>query len=266
VYTRSSDGDIHDGPFTWGAPDSVFDTGPLERLIARHVTAETIARVADAHRAGRRLYVATVDLDAGELVIWPLSKLAAEQGNAGLTRFRRILLAAAAIPVVFPPVRIDGDLHVDAGLREAVFLRRAMLGMSRAYASACEPEAGSAPMVWTIVNGRLEIDPQAVGDNLIDIGARSLGIYTQSLQFSNLREVAELAAGNRPAFGFRYTSIPAEVEDRLPDAAALGPMFDRKRMARLYSTGRELARGSKAWHAGPPKADEDPPVQWTSVK
>jgi len=258
VYTKTSDADVHDGPFTWGAPDSVFDTGPLERLIAQYVSAQTLARVAAAHRGGRRLYVATVDLDAGDLVIWPLSKIACEQGPQAVEGFRKILLAAAAIPVVFPPVRIDGDLHVDAGLREAVFLRRAMLGMSKAYDATRPHDATAPPVVWAIVNGRLEIDPQPVGDNLIDIGTRSLGIYTQSLEFLSVREIAHLAAANRPAFGFRYASIPAALDDEVPDPEPLGPMFEPRRMSRLYAAGREMSRRGQAWHEGPPPADEDP--------
>jgi predicted patatin/cPLA2 family phospholipase len=259
VYTKTRDPDIHDGPFTWGAPDSIFDTGPLERLIAKHVTTEAIARVAAAHRSGRRLYVATVDLDAGDLVIWPLSKIAAEGGPEAAERFRKILLATAAIPVVFPPVRIDGDLHVDAGLRETVFLRRAMLGVSKAYGATRPHDAGTpAPAVWAIVNGRLQIDPTPVDDNLVDIGRRSLGIYTQSLEFLSVREIAHIAASNHPAFEFRYASIPAALEEESPETNPLKPMFEPKRMSLLYAAGREMAQGQKAWHEGPPPVDEDP--------
>src|SRR5204862_815755 len=111
VYTNLRDADVMDGPFTLGKPNSVFDTGPLRRLIARHVTPDAVRRVAAAHRQGRRLYAATVELDSGSLVVWPLSKVAADAcpaaaaaaddttaavDPAGLDRFRQILLAAAA--------------------------------------------------------------------------------------------------------------------------------------------------------------------------
>jgi len=259
VYTKTRDPDVHDGPFTVGVPDSIFDTGPLERLIARHVTADTIARVAAAHRSGRRLYVATVDLDAGELVIWPLSKIAAGQGPACLARFRKILLAAASVPVVFPPVRIDGDLQVDAGLREAVFLRQAMLGMSKAYQATRALDAAAAPpTVWAIVNSRLGIDPKPIDDNLIDIGGRSLTIYTQSLQFFNLREIAHLAAANHPAFAFRYASVPPELDSDEAQQNLSGPMFDPGQMSRLYAAGEQMALDRSAWHEGSPRVDNDP--------
>ena len=261
VYTRTRDADVHDGPFTIGPPDSVFDTGPLKRLIARRVTDETIDRVAAAHRAGRRLYVATVDLDAGAVVIWPLSRIAAAGGPGHRERFRQILLAAASIPVFFPPVRIDGDLHVDAGLREAVFLREAMLGLARAYdampADARRRDGGDPPVVWAIINDKLEIAPQAVGDDLVDIGARSLMLFTQSLLFFNVRGVAHVAAAHDPPFVFRYVSVPSDVEDD-PGPSVFEPMFDPRRMQRLYAAGAARGVRGNAWRQGPPPPDDDP--------
>jgi hypothetical protein len=257
VYTNSRDEDIHGSPFEIGPPDSVVDTAPLRKLIARYVTPQAIARVAEAHRAGRRLYVATVDLDAGELVIWPLSKIAAEGGPGSVERFQKILLATASVPVFFPPVRIDGDLHVDAGLKEALFLRRAMLGLSQAYDSMRAAAASSSPpTIWAVVNERLDIQPRAMHDDLIDIGMRSLEMYTQSLEFANVREIALLAAAHQPAFAFRCVSLPinADQEDRDP----LGPIFDPVRMKRLYAIGQTMMHDSGGWHEGTPHGDDDP--------
>lgn len=262
VYTRTRDADIHGGVIYVGHPDSVFDTAPLKRLIARYVTDQTIDRVAQAHREGRRLYVATVDLDAGAVVIWPLSKIAAERRPEYCERFRQILLAAASIPVFFPPVRIDGDLHVDAGLREAVFLREAMLGLARAYdgiPADSRRRAVDPPTVWTIVNQRLEIAPQAVGDDLPDIGLRSLTLFTQSLTFFNVREVAHVTASHDPPFVFRFVSVPADVEDDA-SPALLKPMFDPRVMQHLYEVGAARGADLHAWRQGPPRADDDPDI------
>jgi hypothetical protein len=267
VYTQTRDGDVMDGPFTPGPPNSVFDTGPLRRLIARHVTREVIGRVAAAHQEGRRLYVATVELDTGSVVVWPLSRIAADAvspggtGKAGIERFRSVLLAAAAIPVVFPPVEIDGGLHVDAGLREALFLRAGMLGENeQGPGNGTSPDPGyQPPTVYAIVNGKLHTEPQAVGNNLVSIGARSLFVYTESLLLFNLRDVAHLAASHDPPFRFRYVAIP----DALDDAGGprlFGSMFDPATMGRLYRAGREAAgQPGDFWHEGLPALDDDPP-------
>src|SRR5437667_9160808 len=157
VYTTIRDKDVFDCPFNFSPANSVFDTAPLKRLIAKHVTPQAFRRVATAHREGRRLYVTTVELESGGVYIWPLSKIAFdaiyptssssvhpaadpseadEVDSAAIDRFRQILLAAATIPVFFPPVEIDGGLHFDAGLREAISLRLFMLGLHRAAESA----------------------------------------------------------------------------------------------------------------------------------
>jgi len=265
VYTHLRDRDVMDGPFTPGPPDSVFDTRPLRALIARRVTPDAIRRVADAHHHGRRLYVATVDLDTGASVIWPLSRIAADavDGNsaekldAGVKRFRNILLAAASIPVLFPPVEIDGGLHVDAGIREAIFLRQAMLGLAHAYddsiATNAQPRP-SPPTVWAVVNGTLQTQPQAVDDDLLHIGARSLDLYTQSLQVFNLRDAAHLAAAHTPPFQFNWIAEPKDLDDP-PGPGLFSPMFDPPVMTHLYTTGQSLGRDPRAWRRGLPALD-----------
>src|SRR5882672_4283645 len=192
VYTTIRDKDVFGGPFNF-SPNSVFETAPLKRLIAKHVTPHAFRRVAAAHREGRRLYVTTVELESGSVYLWPLSKIAfdavrpsssstanpaadpseaEEIDPAGIERFRQILLATAAIPVFFPPVEIDGGLHFDAGLREAISLRLFMLGLHRAAEAAClKPSAdqnpadkpaanNSPPTVWAILNGKLRSPPE----------------------------------------------------------------------------------------------------------
>ena len=76
VYTTIRDKDVFGCPFNFSPPNSVFDTAPLKRLIAKHVTPQAFRRVATAHREGRRLYVTTVELESGGVYIWPLSKIA----------------------------------------------------------------------------------------------------------------------------------------------------------------------------------------------
>jgi predicted acylesterase/phospholipase RssA len=259
LYTHLRDDDVHAGAFSAGSPVAVFDTTPLKQLIARHVTSETLDRIAAAHRQGRRLYVATVDLDAGAVLIWPMSRIAAGSSPDRLDRFRQILLAAAAIPVLFAPVRIDGDLHVDAGMRETVFLRRAMLGFTRAFDATRDRHAGiRPPTVWAIINRKLGVSPREIAPNVVDIGSRSLSLFALSLQFANIRDIAQIAAAHNPPFTFRYVAIPQVVPDPLNNPQMLKPMFDPAVMAPLYQAGESSGKNPASWHDGPPQADDDP--------
>ena len=283
VYTTIRDKDVFEGPFNF--PNSVFDTAPLKRLIAKHVTPHVLRRIAAAHREGRRLYVTTVELESGGVYIWPLSKIAFdaihpssnpadpseadEIDPAGIERLRKILLAAAAIPVFFPPVEIDRGLHFDAGLREAISLRLFMLGLHRAAEAAClKPSAdrnpadksandNSPPTVWAILNGKLRSPPERVGNNLLSVGARSLEIYNETVVILSLRDAAHIAATHNRPFQFRWLSEPNEL-DAGPGPGLFRSMFDPTITKRLYTAGQPLGQaGAPAWKQGPPPLDAD---------
>jgi predicted patatin/cPLA2 family phospholipase len=272
VYTTLRDKDVFEGLFK---ASSVFDTAPLKRLIAKHVTPYTLRRVAAAHRDGRRIYVTTVELESGSVCIWSLGKIASDAvypsstSTAGaapgetdeiapgaIERFRQILLAAAAIPVFFPPVEIDGGLHFDAGLREAVSLRLFMLGPDRGPRD--ETLADNSPaMVWAILNGKLRSPPAAVGNGLLSVGTRSLEVYNESVVILSLRDAAHVAASHDPPFQFRWLSEPDDL-DAGPGPGLFHPMFDPTVMKRLYAAGEPLGQaGSSAWNKGPPRLDAD---------
>lgn len=78
VYTTTSTKDIVKKrrilPALLG--DSMTDTQPLKELIAMYFGAEMIDAVAKEHKKGRRLYVGTVNLDAGRPVIWNIGAIA----------------------------------------------------------------------------------------------------------------------------------------------------------------------------------------------
>jgi len=109
--------------------ESLADTGPLAALITRHVDAELMRRVAEAHDRGRRLYIGTVDLDSLGFVVWNMGLIAKTDRPEALDLFRQVMLASASIPIVFPPVYFDvvadgrryDEMHVDGGVGARVF-------------------------------------------------------------------------------------------------------------------------------------------------
>ena len=122
MYTQITKKDIHleRGVFNlvFGA-DSLSDTAPLRALIAKHITAETLERVAAAYDDNRFLLVGTTNIDYGQTWVWNMS-LIAKDGNLEL--YREVLLASASFPIVFPPVEIDGHLFVDGAARSNVVI------------------------------------------------------------------------------------------------------------------------------------------------
>ena len=118
AYTEYNAGDIFEDVKT---PESLVDTWPLKRLIAKEVTPELLAAVAEGHKAGRRLFVATTNLDASRGVVWNMGAIAARGDEAALKLFRDILLASTAIP---GPVSAGSDRRRDERKAEQGDARR----------------------------------------------------------------------------------------------------------------------------------------------
>jgi NTE family protein len=93
--------------------DHVYDSSGLARIVRDHIPVRDLADLPV------RLEVATTDLNEGEPRWW-------SSGNPV-----DILCASAALPGIFPPVRLDGHLHVDGGVLSPIPVQRAIdLGAS----------------------------------------------------------------------------------------------------------------------------------------
>ncbi len=88
---------------------SLFEAAPLRQLIAKYVTPDVIAAVADQYRRGRRLFIVTTNLDAQRTAIWDMGRIAASSDPRAPGLFRDVIEASASIPGIFSPVLIDVD-------------------------------------------------------------------------------------------------------------------------------------------------------------
>ncbi|MFN9212644.1 MAG: patatin-like phospholipase family protein [Betaproteobacteria bacterium] len=130
--------------------ESLADTGPLADTLNEQIDAAFLERIAAEHRRGRRLYVATTDLDAQRFVIWNLGAIAASGHPQALDFFRRAILASASIPVVFPPVffqveadgRRSDEIHVYGAVVTRMFYNGGLL-----YLAAAQMAAGRTTVV-----------------------------------------------------------------------------------------------------------------------
>lgn len=88
------------------SPCGLAHHNALFLLVDHFVTPQMIEAVAHEDATGRRLVVATTDLDKHETVLWKLGEIARQGGPAGRRLFRDVLTASASVPGVFPPVLI----------------------------------------------------------------------------------------------------------------------------------------------------------------
>ena len=239
IYTHISNQDIqspHNKLFAILFSNALNSTAPLKASLKKYVTNEKIDRIAnDADR--RKLFVASVNLDSGKLVIWDLTAIAkaarAETHEPEKSQkydfFREVMRASAAAPALYPPVNLNGSLHCDGGVRASLFIDKYFVPAIKGGSQ------GGQGDLYAINNGKIGMADQVTQDCIVPIGSRAVAcLLNQNGVDSVLR--ARLAAHDAK-YNFHLSYIPDDV-DELPSFE-----FDSKEMTRLFEAGE--ARGKQ---------------------
>lgn len=223
--------------------ESLYDTAPLKTLIDGIVDQEMLNAIAAEHEKGRRLYVATTDLDAGQVVVWDMGGIASSDYSDRLELYRQILLSSAALPGLFKPVYIPGKkgryhMHVDGGVKAPILLRSFMVGSKKKKRT-----------VYVLVNGKLSLTAGAppVDANFKDISLRSISELMRGLYYKTIYQgyVTTKNAGSK----FKIAYLPDEV----PTGSAME--FNNKEMRRLFRVGYKMGGDLKSWGNEPPRLE-----------
>lgn len=248
VYTTVSSDDIYRKKGLKGVfSDSLLDYTPLKDKIESLVTEELLERVAREHHAGRRLYVATTNLDSGEVVVWDMGYIAASGHPDRVKIYQKVLLASAAVPGLFQPVYIRPSestearqMHVDGGVKSPVLLRAFMLKQPAARRN-----------VYVIVNSHMKLlnADKAVEPEVLDISRKSI---TELLRGLLQRTVYQAYVTSRQSkASFNLISIP----DHAPSAKD-GLTFEPAVMKRQFELGRDFGRAGGGWMSEPPRLED----------
>lgn len=237
--------------------DSIADSAPLRTLLENTITLDIIEKVAQAHTAGRRLFVGTVDLDNGDMIVWDMGAIAQGRNQQALEKYHDILMAASAVPVLLPPVEIEyttstGELyeglHVDGGLREIVFFRHFMADLGDSL-----PEPGSSPdknRLTIIVNGKIGLGYNCIDTHWIPIAKRTLGASLDETASNGVLRAYLIACAENMDFQLM----------RIPDDIEIDPIettFNTATMQMLIEKGRELAQLDPIpYETSPPFAED----------
>ena len=229
AYTEVTAADVFEAGGSTG--ESFVNSWPLREFIAKQITPQLIADVAAAHRAGRRLFVVTTDLDSQRSVVWNMGAIAVHGGADATKLFSAVLLASASVPGGFPPVLIDveaygkrfQEMHVDGGLGGQFFVAPAALMQSTSQYRL------PATKLYIVVNTSMQRDFKVVDRFAPTILTQSIGMAVPvdtSLMIDRLYIVAK-----RNGIDFNIASIPASF-----NFPAKGP-FDPAYMKALYLVG-----------------------------
>jgi predicted acylesterase/phospholipase RssA len=235
--------------FTYNVPgllegSALADNAPLARLIEKYVDDAFVQEIARERIKGRILLIGTTNLDTQRPVLWDMGRIALSNNREAIPLFRKILLASATLPGVFPPVRIQvrlagqsyDELHVDGGVTRQVFIAPSTFS----FASRGRP----APRLFVIKNGKIDPEWQSVSENVLSITQRSISTLIKNQGIGDLYRIYSIA--RRDGIDFNLASIPRDFANNSQEP------FDQKYMIALFDRGYDLASHTYSWMKAPP--------------
>jgi len=227
---------------------SFYSNVALHGLVDTYVTDDMLQAIAAEHRRGRRLLIATTNLDTEETVIWDMGAIASRGGDAARDLFRNVMVASASIPGVFPPTLIEiagpksekggrhlSEMHVDGGVTTPFFVAPESLLLWTADKGAARPGR-----LYVIVNGKVGGSFGFTKGGAVSIVGRSWDAMSKALMRTHL--AASSAFARRNGGQLFYSAIPDTAE---VDASGLD--FAAANRNALFKLGRERAEAGWAW-------------------
>ena len=239
---------------------SLFSSQALRKLVDDNVTPELMQAVAREHAKGRRLLVATTDLDSEETVIWDMGLLATQGDENARELFKEVLVASASIPGVFPPVLIAGlqdhdqvalEMHVDGGVNIP------FLAIPEYLMLWTRPrDEGRVGALYVIVNGQTGRNDGVTPGRLSGILSRTYDSMSKASLRTHLAITTAFAQRN--GLDMSLSAIPDNVQ-----ASSL--KFDQETMTAMFELGRQRGRGPDAWTRLDQKQADQPFIPQTRV-
>lgn len=229
------------------ATSGLLANNRLHDLVARYVDRPLLAAIAAENRRGRRLFVATTNLDTQRASLWDMGRIAEIGTDEALALFRDVLTASASSPGIFPPVLIEAEangrrfreMHVDGGVSAPV------LTFPDSFLLRGRRLPHAPPLnLYVLINGKISPDFRVVPDQLSDIATRSAATLVKTQTRSIVYQ--SHAFTQRNGFSYHLTYVA-------PDISTFGSEhFSTAYMRMLYRHGYERARAGRLWSAAPP--------------
>ena len=223
---------------------AVTSSDPLAGLITKYMTKRVMHLIANEHRRGRRLLIGTTNLDAQRPVIWNIGAIATVGTDRSLNLIRRVLLASASIPGLFPPVminvRVNGkatqEMHVDGGTTDNAILVPIETNLNKLDPSR---RRSRHRRMFVIVNSRLDPEWKSVKIATLDIATRSISTLIKQQTIGDLLKLYDFSKKNR--ISFNLAAVPSDFKIKPKEA------FDRAFMTALFKRGEQLGRQGYRW-------------------
>jgi predicted acylesterase/phospholipase RssA len=229
---------------------ALADDTPLAHLIEKYVDGAFLQDVARERSKGRILLIGTTNLDTQRPVLWDMGRIAMSNNPDAIILFRKILLASATLPGVFPPVRIQvrvsgkdyDELHVDGGITRQVFIAPSVF--SFASGNQKPGRTVTKQRLYVIRNGKIDPEWQPVSENVLSITTRSISTLIKNQGIGDLYRIYSIT--KRDGIDFNLASIPPDFNEVHNES------FDPRYMSALFDRGYDLASHNYSWVKSPP--------------
>lgn len=256
VYTQVTADDIYRKQSILGAywRESLADNQPLRNMVEEYITDEIIDAIGVAHNNGQRLLIGTTNFDAQRAVIWSMGAVANSRHPDVYDMFRQIIVASAAIPILFPPsfieVEAEGktydEMHVDGGtMGQMVFFGSTIDWKSVLRDASGELEPVDNSVLYIIIDGEIDHHYDVVPRRLAPIANRTIKTMIKVSTLSSLYKMFLHAEIN--GYDFRYVSLP-EAYKPLEDMP-----YDPEEMRRMFRIGHKMGSEGDSWLSKPPE-------------
>jgi hypothetical protein len=225
---------------------SIASNDPLKKRVDKAVSPEAIARIVSAHKAGRRLYVGTTNLETRRLVIWDMGAIACRGTPESVCLFKNILVASCAIPGMFPPMPIgiteNGEerveWHADGGTVAPIFVPQGLLTPENT-------QAAGGTTVHCLIAGKYFPETTPIRPRVLGV----LKATVPAITYAHTR--SELAAiyhqSQRANAGFVVTALPS---DFACDVDMVRASTDE--LNRMFLEGYRYGSSGPTWDRQPP--------------
>lgn len=232
---------------------AVTDNGPLVKMIDANITPEVMADIAAENKKGKRLFIATTNMEAQRGVIWDIGTIANSGNPDALNLIRKIILASVSVPGIFAPVFFNvqvGDkhydeIHADGGVVSQVFIyplkiKRSVIDEFSRY--------HLQRRLYVLRNGKIVPQYDAQELSLFGLTRRSFETFTKNQGLGDLYRL--YVAAKRDGMDFNLVYIPDSFN------AESKQLFDPVYMSKLYQVGYSLGEhADTAWQKTPPGVD-----------
>ncbi len=222
--------------------NSLSTTEPLKNIIKKSITFEMIDKVGREHRTGRRLFVATTELNSNNMTIWDMGKIANLSKDKRYNLYYKILIASSSVPGFFPPVNFNyynsqkgaySTIHCDSTKR-SMFIAPWMLSRNKRLVKS---------KVFAILNNQVfNLPKREVKENIATLFSTFVHDLVNARAYFSLIETKEIAKKINIHNEYFYCSIPGNIKLQ-------GEKMDfiKEDMNILYQTGYQEIKRKKAW-------------------